>query len=422
MLDNNLAEIVEIPTPPNTTAANNATATTAAMAAATVAAVNTTVTRLIVAREILLKPLQMVTGVIERRQTMPILSNVMLAVEGNTLKVTGSDSEIELVGKAELDSDSIVENFSSITLPGRKLLDICRTLANNSAIEINCESSGRATLTSGRSRFVLTTLPANDFPLIPEQSNSRTFSINCNILHQLANKTYFAIPHPQQNIRPYLTGMFMEIGDGTIKTVASDGFRLAFNSASFTNDKKYFVQAVIPRKATVELIRVLTETKEENKNATIEVSQGYIKVQGSNFIFTSKLIASKFPNYNNLIPKTGNKHVTINREQLKQALLRINILSHETLRGFRFILENGLLRLTTNNPEHEEAVEELEVEYTDGRLEIAMNINYMQDVLNNIDGESIVITLRDGDSGMLIKNQENASGITSLYVLMPILK
>lgn len=382
----------------------------------------------------LVKLLQIVSGVIERRQTMPILANVLLIFEGNTLTVTSADSEIELIGKVALGAGEEAVNFTPITLPGRKLLDICRALPGDSNVEIICDAAnGRVTLTSGHSRFVLTTLPADEFPLIPTQKSIVELKMSSKVLRSLAEKTCFAIP--QQDARSYLNGMLMEIKEGIVQAVASDAARLALSAAPFTQQEAAFAQVIIPRKAIVEMIRLLpTESAagegnaaavassvDEEENITVGLNSNYIRVTGENFGFTSKLIAGKYPNYNNLLPKGGNKKIIINRHELKQALLRINILSHEVLHSFRLILEDSILRLLANNPEQEEAVEELVVDYVGEKLEIAFNIGYFLDILNNISADKVAIIFKNGDSGAIIKSTAPGDGDT-LYVLMPILK
>jgi len=384
-------------------------------------------THIVLNRETLLRPLQLVAGVIEKRQIHPILANVELNLNSDQklLTITGSDTEIELVGKIDLTKTETVTitNFNPITLPGRKLIDICRTLPENSTIEIAYDtSSGRATVTSERSRFILATLPASDFPLIPEQKSIVEFTVKRKILYKLASRTCFAIP--QQEVRSYLNGMFLEIKEGVIKTIASDLFRFALNAVTFSATNKTFAQVIIPRKTVMELIRLLAEEAIEDAEITVGLNSNYIKIHDDTFTFTSKLIACKLPNYNNIInsllPKKGNKNITVNRNALKQALHRINILSHEILRTFRLILEDGVLRLIANNPEQEEAVEELFIDYHGENIETLLNINYLLDIINNLEHDQVVMTLKDGGSGIVVESTDDDSN--SLYLLMPIRK
>lgn len=372
-------------------------------------------TLLVLTREQLLEALQLVTGVIERRSTMAILSNVLIEVDASTLIITATDSDIELISYVEL--DSAFPNFKPITLSGRKLMDICRSLPVNSRIEFTSNKEGHITLLSGHSRFTLSSLPANEFPLIPEQEGVVNITIKQKYLKDLASKTYFAIP--QQEVRTYLSGMLLEVKEGVAKAVASDTIRLAFNSILYSNKDNSFAQVIIPRKAVTEMMRFLPD---QDDNIKISLNSSYIKISGRNFTFTSKLISGKFPNYNNHIPKNLDKRIVINRDALKQALMRTSILSHEILRGFRLILKNDVLQLLSNNPEHEEAVEEIAVDYTGESLDIAFNVSYLLDILNIIDTELVAINLKDGSKGMIIENVKEQDDFCGIYVLMPIRK
>lgn len=383
---------------------------------------------LIIKKATLMRLLQVVAGVVEKRQTLPILANVLMVVENGVLTVTGSDSELEVTAKTALSEGEAANNFTAITLPGRKLADICRSLFDGSVLEISIDMrSERVTFISGGSRFVLTTLPARDFPIIPAQKNILEFDVNRSVLGDLAGKVCFVIP--QQHVRSYLNGMLLEVQSGTIKVVATDSARLAMSFTHFSGHDQAFAQVILPRKAVMEIVRFLSGEKEKNSEmcgkqlgqhevVTVGLNSNYIKVSGENFAFTSRLIAGKYPNYNNLIPKGGNKHIVVNRSELKQALQRINILANEMLHNFRLILESGVLRLFANNPEQEEAVEELAVNYEGDKLDIVFNIEYLVGILNNIDGAEVKITFKD-ESGAIIRDA--TAGNDTLYVLMPIL-
>lgn len=370
---------------------------------------------LVLTREQLLEPLQLVAGVIERRHTMPILGNVLIAVNGNVLTITATDSEIELVGRMEL--ESVFKDFSPITLSGRKLMEICRALPEKNIIEIFNNSSGQITLVSGRSRFTLASLPANEFPLIPDQKGVVDITIKQKILKDLADKTYFAIP--PQDVRTYLSGMLLEIKEGVAKAVASDTIRLAFNSVLYSDVDKSFAQVIIPRKAVIEMMRFLSD---QDEDVQIGLNSNYIKIIGKNFTFTSRLISGRFPNYNNHIPKKLDKKIVINRNELKQALLRTSILSHEVLRSSRLLLKANVLQLTANNPEHEEAVEEVVIDYNGPSLDMVFNVSYLLDILNSIDTELVSISLKDSSSGAIIESVKDKDNSSGLYVLMPIRK
>jgi DNA polymerase-3 subunit beta len=366
-------------------------------------------------RETLLQTLQISVGVVERRHTMQILSNVLLAVDDRQLIVIGTDLEVELIGLAKLDKP--IKNFRPTTVAARKLMDICRALPEESILKITASEDGKKIgIASGRSRFMLATLPAADFPRIPEQTNLVQFSIRQDVLKKLAEKTYFAIP--QQDVRNYLNGMLLEIQDSFIRVVASDGHRLALNMEEFPAGKSdTFAQVIIPRKGVLELMRLLENSKDQ---VVVELNANYLRLKGESFIFTSKLIAGKFPNYARSIPKNINKQIIINRQDLKQAIMRVAILSNEIFRSVKFNIENGLLKLSTNNPEQEEAGEEMEVDYKGDQIEIMFNINYLLDILSSISSDKIVLNIKDGEGGVVIEDFDERN--KSLYVVMPIRK
>lgn len=363
-----------------------------------------------VKREVLLKPLQLAAGVVERKQTMPILSHLLLSTDGRTLSFVGTDLEVELHGIAKLEQTSKTE--SKITVPGKKILDICRALPENSVINV-AEKNGRVTVSCGKSRFVMTSLPANEFPISPKQKSVMDFSIKQKTLRELIEKTSFAIP--QQDVRQYLNGLLFEVKDGTIRTLATDGHRLAIHSIESPVIDTSFAQVIIPRKGVFELLRLLDNADEE---VSVSFNNSFVKIEGENFIFISKLISGKFPNYNKIIPKRGDKKVEINCALLKQSLTRVGILSNEMFRSVHFKLDQNSLVLTTNNPDQEEAVEELGVEYQDEPLDTILNIGYLIDILNVAETESINVFFKSGGNGIVI--EETNGDPDCLYVLMPI--
>lgn len=362
-------------------------------------------------REELLKPLSLVAGVIERRQTIPILSHVVVAVDkSGMLTVLASDSEIEIQGCAELAPDT--KSFGPITLPGKKLLDICRSLPDNSKVEINAENLERVVVKAGRSRFTLAALAADEFPVIPAQKSVVEFPIAQKILKSLVTKTYFAIP--QQETRQYLHGMLLEIKDGTVRTVASDAYRLAMSTAQFADKNAAFAQVILPRKGVLELARLLTDVGD----AVVGINSNYMRVSSTEFVFTSKLIAGRYPNYSALIPRRNEQPLILDRQEFKQALQRVSVLSDEMLRQFVLFLEDGTLKLSAQNPEHEDAAEELAVDYAGKNLEIVFGISYMLDILNSIEAEQILVTLKDSNTGALVESGD--SNENCLFVLMPV--
>jgi len=360
----------------------------------------------IINRESLLNPLQQIIGAVERRQTLPILGNVLLKSNAGTLSLTATDLEIEMVSNVETVS---AEDFQT-TLPARKLLDICKALPDGSNIEFNIEEN-RATLTSARSRFSLSSLPAKDFPGLDDIDKQQAFGLPQVELKTLLENTSFAMA--QQDVRYYLNGILMEISPDQIKLVATDGHRLALSEYKTSISIDEAKQIIIPRKAVLELSRLL-ETNDSVAN--IILSQNHIRVETGTLVFTSKLIDGKFPDYNRVIPVDGNKILVVNRESLKRAMNRIAILSNEKYRGIRLTLTPGNLSIQANNPDQEEAEEELSVDYDEAEIEIGFNVTYLIDVLNTLDSEDVHIKLKDSNSSCIISDSEDSP---NLYVVMP---
>lgn len=358
----------------------------------------------------MLKPLQLAAGVVERRQTKPILSHILLTVEGNALSFVGTDLEVELRGLMQ--TEDAVKAPAQITLPGKKFLDICRALPEGSIVELS-ENNGRVTLSCGKSRFSMTSLPAEEFPCSPDQDALLSFEIKQKLLKELIGKTAFSIP--QQDVRQYLNGLLLEIKDGAIQTLATDGHRLAMCGAPSSIANNSFAQIIIPRKGVYELLRLLEDSDEM---VSVSLNNNFIQIKSDAFVLISKLISGKFPNYNKIIPQKGNKKIEINRNELKQSLTRASILSNEMFRSVHFGLRQGVLILASSNPEQEEAIEELAVNYDGINIDITFNIGYFIDILNIIDTETVEIFFKDGDSGIVIA--ANDSNQNCLYVLMPI--
>ncbi|GAA4650535.1 DNA polymerase III subunit beta [Kistimonas scapharcae] len=363
--------------------------------------------KLTINREALLKPLQLVAGVVERRQTLPVLSNVLLVVEGDQLSLTGTDLEVELVGRVKLEQSA---ESGEITVPARKLMDICKSLPEDCDIELKVNDQ-KVILRSGRSRFTLSTLPANDFPNIEEEAGSFTFSIAQSRLRRLIDRTGFAMA--QQDVRYYLNGMLLEVNNHMLRSVATDGHRLAMCSvdADISQDNKH--QVIVPRKGILELARLLTEGDEA---VNITVGGNHIRANTGDFTFTSKLVDGKFPDYERVLPRGGDKIVIGDRQTLRQAFNRTAILSNEKYRGIRMMLNENTMKIMANNPEQEEAEEEVTVNYPGDALEIGFNVSYLLDVLSVISGDAVKLTLSDSNSSALIEETE---GGDSVYVVMP---
>ncbi len=360
-----------------------------------------------VSREAILKPLQLVAGVVERRQTLPVLSNVLIVLENGQLSLTGTDLEVEIVGHLTLVGAS--ENGET-TVPAKKFLDICRALPEDAEIEFNLGEQ-KATVKSGRSRFSLSTLDANEFPSVEPGSNDLSITCQQKEIKRLIDRTSFAMA--QQDVRYYLNGMLWEVRTGELRAVSTDGHRLAMCTRKVPADVKEVVQAILPRKGVIELSRLLTDNEDE---VELVLGSNHLRATTADYTFTSKLVDGKFPDYERVLPKGGDKIVVGNRSDLKQAFARTAILSNEKYRGVRLILDEGQLTLVANNPEQEEAEDQVNVDYSGSNLEVGFNVSYLQDVTNVLDTESIKITLSDSNSSALIEEPENSD---SAYVVMP---
>ncbi|MCK9564078.1 MAG: DNA polymerase III subunit beta [Bacteroidales bacterium] len=361
-----------------------------------------------ISREAFLKPLQLVVSVVERRQTLPVLSNVLIHLDGNQLSLTGTDLEVEIVGYAQLENPG---ESGEITVPARKLMDICKSLPDKADIHFSEDGGGRMVITSGRSRFTLSTLPAGEFPTVEEGAGQVEFSLAGEILKKLLEDTAFAMA--QQDVRYYLNGMLWEATAGTLRAVATDGHRLAMSHADMPFDPPEKIQAIVPRKGVMELSRIL----HDDDTVGVVIGANHVRVQGAEFRFTSKLIDGAYPDYERVLPRGGTKFINGDRETLRHAFARAAILSNEKYRGVRLLIDGNLLKITANNPEQEEAEEEVMVDFEgDGNLEIGFNVNYLLDALNALKGQNARISLSDANSSALMESPEVPGAV---YVIMP---
>lgn len=357
-------------------------------------------------REDLLTPLQQVIGAVEKRQTLPALSNVLVKATDKILSLTATDLEIEHVSSINL----VVDEPGEITIPAKKLLDICKSLPNEAEISVNVDVD-RVLVKSGRSRFTLSTLPASDFPSLDEISSVYEFSIPQNVLKNLIDKTAFAMA--QQDVRYYLNGLMFEVSDNTIRSVATDGHRLAYSDSALEVNLSDSRQVIIPRKGVSELQRLLSDSDDSVK---VILGNNHIQCELPNQRFTSKLIDGRFPDYKRVMPAEEGNSLVVNRDALKQALIRASILSNEKYRGIRVILSQNLLKLQAQNPDQEEADVELEIDYQGDEMEVGINVNYMLDVLNTNNYEQTKLMIKDANSSCLIIFPEDDN---SRYVIMP---
>lgn len=357
-------------------------------------------------RSTLLKPVQAVIGVVERRQTMPILANVLLVVKGRELSVTATDLEVELVAQVELEKAGTP---GEITVPGRKLLDICRSLPDDASVQLETDGE-RLIVKSGRSRFALGTLPAADFPVVENVQAAHNLELSQAELRALLEKTQFAMA--QQDVRYYLNGLLLETGKKAIRAVATDGHRLAVCELPMAEQKSGTQQVIIPRKGVQELQRLLTG----ESTLSLSIGSNHVRATIDDIRFTSKLIDGRFPDYEKVIPKPQGNILKADRNILRGALQRAAILSNEKYRGVRLDLTPSMLRIQANNPDQEEARDEIEVEYKGDPIEIGFNVNYLLDALAAVDSEQVQLGFVDASSSCLISSPDGKGG---RYVVMP---
>ncbi len=357
-------------------------------------------------REALLKPLQQVTGVVERRQTLPILGNVLVNAGKKQVKLTATDLEVELQAQVT----TVVTEPGDITLPARKLLDICRTLPEEAELDISVKND-RAVVKSGKSRFTLSTMPASEFPIIDKLKITHKIALLQRALLRLIESTSFAMA--QQDVRYYLNGLMLEPTAGALRAVATDGHRLAICQITADTGEVGEQQVIVPRKGVQELLRLLDDSDNEIQ---VEIGTNHIRITTEELRLTSKLIDGRFPDYQRVIPQNVDKQLLVDRELLRQALTRTSILSNEKYRGIRLDISKNNIKIQAHNPEQEEAIEEIDVRYDDDNLIVGFNVTYLLDVLNALDYPEIAIFLNDANSSALI--QQPGVG-DCRYVVMP---
>lgn len=357
-------------------------------------------------RETLLKPLTAVTGIVEKRHTLPILSNLLLEAKNNKIHLTATDLEMQI----SLSVDSAITGDFSTTISAKKLLDICRSLPDSSEINMMTNDS-RITLKTGKSRFNLQTLPASDYPVMTKtQGTSTLVTIGQRQLKALLKQVEFAMA--QQDIRYYLNGLLFEVSENHLNIVGTDGHRLSFTSTQL--EQNYEKQEVIlPRKTVVELIKLLDDSDED---VQVELASNQVNFSFSHIKLISKVIDGKFPDYYRVIPVGHQNSFTTDRLGVLLAMQRASILSNEKYRGIRLVLSNNNLKLISTNSDQEEAEEELEITYVGDSLDIGFNVTYLIDVLNNTNSEQVTFSFADANSSCLVTLPNNAS---YKYVVMP---
>lgn len=356
-------------------------------------------------REALLSALQSVIGVIERRQTMPVLANVLLSGANGRLSLTATDMEVELVAVTQVELDQP----GDITLPGRKFVDIVKALPEKATIVVSVDGD-RASVRSHKSRFTLATLPASDFPTIDDIGERQRIKLQQGELKKLIDRTHFSMA--QQDVRYYLNGLLFEIEGKTARAVATDGHRLAISQIELAQGDSSNAQVIVPRKAVLELQRIASG----QGDVDVAIGSNHIRIQFGDLRFTSKLIDGRFPDYSRVVPANPPRTVQAGREALRAALHRTAILSNEKFRGIRLALKPGALVLQAHNPEQEEAEEEIELVYTGEELEIGFNVNYLMDALAAVEASEVELGFTDSNSSCLLR----APGSNDTkYVVMP---
>jgi DNA polymerase-3 subunit beta len=336
---------------------------------------------------------------------MPILANVLMVAKDGQLAVTATDLEVELVAHADVE----IEGAGDVTVPGRKLLDICKALPDGAEVAIGL-SGEKLGIKSGRSKFTLMTLPAADFPTVEDINAGQTLSLPQATLCKLLDKTHFSMA--QQDVRYYLNGLLIETDGEHLRAVATDGHRLALSQVQLDGKKMPEQQVIVPRKGVLELQRLMSG----EGDVDLQLGSNHVRIELEGIRFTSKLIDGRFPEYERVIPQDTSNQLVADRDLLKGALQRTAILSNEKYRGIRLIIRESGMVLQAHNPEQEEAEEELEVKYKGEDIEIGFNVNYLLDALGAIESEEVTLSVVDSNSSCLLREPGKDD---SKYVVMP---
>ena len=363
--------------------------------------------RFSIQREALLKRLQHVVGVVERRQTLPVLANLLVVVDDEGVSLTGTDLEVEMIARTT--AEDLVPG--EITIPARKLFDICRALPDGSRIKFE-QTGERVVLSAGRSRFTLATLPATEFPTIDNIELVERVTLPEATLKELMERTGFAMAN--QDVRYYLNGMLLDLRETALRCVATDGHRLALAETRIEARVTAPRQVIVPRKGINEL-QGLFEPGEGTVD--LEFARNHLRVRREDVTFTSKLIDGRFPDYEAVIPIGADKEVRVQRDDMRAALQRAAILSNEKYRGVKLEVSPNRLRIVAHNPEQEEAVEEIEAKTGVSDLSVGFNVNYLLDALGALAGDEVLLCLRDGQSSCLVRKPETDE---TRHVIMPL--
>ena len=365
--------------------------------------------KFVINRETLLRPLLIVRGVIEQRQTLPVLSNLLITARDGVLAFTATDSEVELEARVTVDD----WDGGETTVPARKFIDICQALPGEAKVEFALDSDNKVHIRSGRSRFTLTTIPASDFPTTDEVADESEFTIAQSDLKRLIDLTQFAMA--RQDVRYYLNGLLLEVTPQQVKAVATDGHRLAVAQLDAETGVEESKSIIIPRKGVIELARLLTGEDVELK---VRVGTNAVQMTIDDVRFSSKLIDGKFPDYGRVVPDVEqcDKRLSMDRESLRQCLVRASVLSSDKHRTVRLTLGSGIMKVAANNPEQETAEDELEIEYAGENLDIGFNVSYLIEALATLPSETADVFLSDASSSCLIQPHGRSS---CQFVVMP---
>ena len=362
-------------------------------------------------RTTLLNNLLVVQGVVERRERLPILGNILIVLKDETISLSATDMEIELVARVGAPGG----DGGEVTVPARKLLDICRTLPEDATVEFATEEN-RATLRAGRSRFTLNTLPAADFPTTETIEGQVEVSVAQRDLKELIERTHFAMAN--QDVRYYLNGLLLEIRGERLRAVSTDGHRLAQAEVALqqSSSSEEVLQCILPRKGVQELLRLIQNTDDA---VDVVVGNASLRAAIGDVTFTSRLIEGRFPDYNRVIPRSEqcDKEAEVDRELVRRSLQRASILSNEKYRTVRLSFSTSTLHVTANNPDHEEAEDEVDIQYSGDAVEIGFNVSYLIDALGVLPSDTVSFHLSDAGSSCLLTPKEDDGSCR--YVVMP---
>jgi len=365
--------------------------------------------KLTISKETLLDQLTHVVGAVEKKHTSKILENILIQVSENQLSLVGTDLEIEMSSKLDIQA----EEPGQITAPARKLFDICKALPADCFILFETEGE-RLHIKGLRSKFELATLPAEEYPLLDDIPIQNEITIPEKNLKLLMEKVSFSMAN--QDVRYYLNGLLLELSDNKLLAVSTDGHRLAVSEFTVENLKLDApLKIIVPRKGILELTRLLDSSSEIP--VALQISDNHIRVHKDNIRFTSKLIDGKYPDYQAAIPANCQHNIELDREQFRDTLSRVAILSNEKFRGIRLKLQNGVMILHSNNPENESAEEEIDINYSGELFEIGFNVTYLLEAVNHLEGKIVHLELSTPDSSALLHSSDD---LQTRYVVMPI--